>query len=290
MCDTIGSYLIRTNKIGCPICKKAFFTENTFLKHAVSSCFKNQIQTDLPSAYLYQCPDCSASFETLIYLVFHYGIYHNMIIKYLNEEAGIPNCYEDSILKRFLMTDENSDPVFGCSTSRCKFTCNSKDAFLKHLARKNEYKKQLCANLPLHVSYECPYSDCSLLFDRQHRELISHYAFYHKMIFKYLNEHVGIYNCYDDSVLKRFEIQKSEDEENDVEMIGIRNVQIKKDSSEALNDSFDLNKAKKIKREDCEMNIKVEVKSEPDFNSIDTDINNYDIHIKPEIKAEPVTF
>ena len=289
---------IRTNKIGCPICKKEFFTENTFLKHAVFSCFNNQIQTDLPSAYLYQCPDCSASFETLFCLIFHYGIDHNMVIKYLNEEAGIPNCYDDSILKRFEiqgpLTDKNSDYVLGCSRSRCRFTCNNKEAFLKHLTK--HFKRQLSANLPLHVSYKCPHSDCSLSFDHHHRELISHYAFYHKMIFKYLNEHVGISNSYDDSVLKRFEIQKSENEENEVEMIGVRNVQIKKeyydvgDSFEASKDSFDLKKAKKIKREDCEMNIKVEVKSEPEFSSIDIDMNNYNIDVKREIKVEPVTF
>ena len=60
------------------------------------------------------------------------------------------------------------------------------------------------------------------------------------------------------------------------------------DSSEASNDSFDLFGTKIVERENCD--IKVEVKSEPQFNSSDTDKNIYDINVKSEIKMEPNTF
>ena len=60
------------------------------------------------------------------------------------------------------------------------------------------------------------------------------------------------------------------------------------DSSEASNDSFDLFETTKMERENRE--IKIEVKSEPQFNNSDTDKNSYDINVKSEIKMEPDTF
>ena len=60
------------------------------------------------------------------------------------------------------------------------------------------------------------------------------------------------------------------------------------DSSEASNDSFDLFGTKIVERENRE--IKIEVKSEPQFNSSDNDKNSYDINVKSEIKMEPDTF
>ena len=60
------------------------------------------------------------------------------------------------------------------------------------------------------------------------------------------------------------------------------------DSSEASNDSFDLFGTKIVERENGE--IKIEVKSEPQFNSSDNDKNSYDINVKSEIKMEPDTF
>ena len=90
-------------------------------------------------------------FKDLKLLVRHYGLAHKMVLKLLNERAGIMDSFDDSILKQYETQESNRD-----CCPLCKSSFGGRYMLLRHLADCH-FRERLCQGLPSGADvYKCP--------------------------------------------------------------------------------------------------------------------------------------
>ena len=200
--------------IECPICKSTLLKRSHFLEHVVTTCFKDQLNFDLSNVeYIqqrYECPVCLSLFRKCE-LMLHYAIQHKMILKYLNEHAGISNSFNDSILLKYEVKNLFSDDQYiespvrdstiasytGIQCLYCKHVTIDRKSFYEHLCEihfKEELLKECLSQSHL-TPFKCPIQGCKweqLEFQIDYSlRLVKHYGIDHKSVKKYFPAKVG---------------------------------------------------------------------------------------------------
>ena len=177
--------------VACPICTSTFLNGTHFLRHAADKHFDERLKQDLPQVAPFKCPYCSTACKDLKLLVRHYGLAHKMVLKLLNERAGIMDSFDDSILKQYETQESSRD-----CCPLCKSSFGGRYMLLRHLADCH-FRERLCQGLPSGVDvYKCP--ECNHE-SKDKGGFVRHYGLVHKMVQTWLKE-MGIQG-FDDTAL-----------------------------------------------------------------------------------------
>ena len=112
-----------------------------------------------------------------------------MVLKYLNERAGIMNCFDESIVKQYETQESNRE-----NCPLCKSTFNGRYMLLRHLCDCH-FRERLCQVLPPTAggatsettSYKCPYPQCTHE-SKDKGGFVRHYGLVHKVVQSWLKE------------------------------------------------------------------------------------------------------
>ena len=177
--------------VACPICTSTFLNGTHFLRHAADKHFDERLKQDLPQVAPFKCPYCSTACKDLKLLVRHYGLAHKMVLKLLNERAGIMDSFDDSILKQYETQESSRD-----CCPLCKSSFGGRYMLLRHLADCH-FRERLCQGLPSGADvYKCP--ECNHE-SKDKGGFVRHYGLVHKMVQTWLKE-MGIQG-FDDTAL-----------------------------------------------------------------------------------------
>ena len=103
-------------------------------------------------------------------------------MKFLNERAGKPNCFDEAVLKAFETIDSNRE-----SCPLCSSTFQNRYMLLRHLADCH-FRERLCQGMvtsPDSSTYKCPAPDCNHE-SKDKGGYVRHYGLVHKMVQKWL--------------------------------------------------------------------------------------------------------
>ena len=177
--------------VACPICNNTFLNGTHFLRHAADKHFFERLRADLPNYPPFKCtqPNCTFEGKDVKLLVRHYGITHKMVVKILNERAGKPECYDDSIVRTFETSESNRE-----SCPLCTSNFGGRYMLLRHLADCH-FRERLCEGVQTGEVYKCP--QCAHE-SKDKGGFVRHYGLVHKMVQKWLKE-MGIHGYDDES-------------------------------------------------------------------------------------------
>ena len=175
--------------VACPICNSTLLNGTHFQRHAADKHFFERLKADLPNAVPpFNCSFCTSNFKDLKLLIRHYGVTHKMVIKYLNERAGIMNSFDESIIKQYETTESNRE-----NCPLCKSTFNGRYMLLRHLCDCH-FRERLCQVLPTSASgstsettYKCPHPQCTHE-SKDKGGFVRHYGLVHKVVQGWLKE------------------------------------------------------------------------------------------------------
>ena len=175
--------------VACPICNSTLLNGIHFQRHAADKHFFERLKADLPNAVPpFNCSFCTSNFKDLKLLIRHYGVTHKMVIKYLNERAGIMNSFDESIIKQYETTESNRE-----NCPLCKSTFNGRYMLLRHLCDCH-FRERLCQVLPPSASgstsettYKCPHPQCTHE-SKDKGGFVRHYGLVHKVVQGWLKE------------------------------------------------------------------------------------------------------
>ena len=110
-----------------------------------------------------------------------------MVLKYLNERAGIMNCFDESIVKQYETQESNRE-----NCPLCKSTFNRRYMLLHHLCDCH-FRERLCQVLPpiagvtSETTYRCPHPQCTHE-SKDKGGFARHYGLVHKVVQGWLKE------------------------------------------------------------------------------------------------------
>jgi hypothetical protein len=165
--------------VACPICNSTFLNGTHFLRHAADKHFLDRLRGDLPQAPPFKCPYCTFIGKDLKLLVRHYGLTHKMVLKILNERAGNPGSYDDTILRQYETHESNRE---GCPL--CSSSFGGRYMLLRHLADCH-FRERLCQGLQQGEVYKCPQCNHE---SKDKGGFVRHYGLVHKMVQTWLKE------------------------------------------------------------------------------------------------------
>jgi hypothetical protein len=181
-------------QVACPICQSTFLNSVHFIRHAADKHFMERLRNDLPHFSPFKCPLCPFEGKDLKLLVRHYGMTHKMVLKLLNERAGIHDSYDESILRTLETHESNRETCPLCSSN-----FGGRYMLLRHLADCH-FRERLCQGVQHGEVYKCPFPDCNHS-SKDKGGFVRHYGLVHKMVQKWLRE-MGIHGFDEDSSKK----------------------------------------------------------------------------------------